>query len=60
MHRALGSSRRAQYQKVRDTQRRVPKLARVGFLVQRADQHMIPQMKELRLAAVALKLKLEE
>jgi putative ABC transport system substrate-binding protein len=36
----------------------VPKLARVGLLVARGGQN--PQLKELRPAAVALKLKLEE
>ena len=38
----------------------VPKLVRVGFLVTQRSELENPQLKELRSAAVALKLKLEE
>ena len=52
---------RAKYEKAGNTQRAIPKLARVGFLRRLGGGAGIDrQMKELRPAALALKLKLEE
>ena len=59
-HRALGFSARAKYQKARDTQGRSPQ-ARPSWTSAAAGRRLTDlQLKELRPAAVALKLKLEE
>ena len=61
-HRALGFSARAKYQKARDTQGRSPQ-ARPSWTSAAAGSQRHTrdlQLKELRPAAVALKLKLEE
>ena len=58
-HRVLGFIARAKYQKARDTQGRSPR-TRTSWASADADDASELQLKELRPAALALKLKLEE